>query len=211
MHRLTGATCAISVDARDANSVVDLSGLTGRWSSLGYYQLHLEAQTGASILIPNVTQFEYAFLRIDDTGIVPTAQLNLLTNVDLWVDNASPNLGRVTNIDNTSVTALNGGIARLTNVINFDVGGQDVTWKADGTGSLIDLSTLSRAAISYYQRLYVQALDGGVVDLGGLQSLSTGSVQILADGSTSQVDLTSLSSFISDGYYDSSLKSQNGG
>src|ERR1035438_4792781 len=68
----------------------------------------LHAQTGAAILIPNVTQLEYASLRVDDTGTISTAQLNLLTNVALTVDGSVPNFGRVTNIDDCDIFAFNG-------------------------------------------------------------------------------------------------------
>ena len=116
------------MDARDAGTVVDLSGLTGRWKSVGSSGMNLEAQTSASILIPNVTQMEYASLRVDDTSTIFTAQLNLLTNVTLTVDGAAPNFGRVTNIDDTSVYAYNGGVARLTNVFRASHGNESPTW-----------------------------------------------------------------------------------
>ena len=211
LHQVNSTAGAVWVDARDSSSVVDLSGLSGRWSSQANNQLNLEAQTGASILIPNVTQLERAGLRIDDTGLITTAQLNLLTNVDLTVDGAAPNFGRVTNIDDTSVTALNGGVARLTNVVRVVLGENSATWKAEDPDSLVDLSGLARVAVSYYERLTVQADNGGKVDLRRLESLSTGCVRVLADGAGSQVDLSGLSSFISVGNSASSLTAQNSG
>jgi hypothetical protein len=211
LHRVASAVGSVQVDAQDAGSVVNLSGLAGRWKSTAYSGISLEAQGGASILIPNVTQLEFASLRVDNTGTISTAQLNLLTNVSLTVDGSVPNFGQVTNIDDTDVYALNGGVARLTNVLWVTDGNQSPVWRATGAGSLIDLSGAIDVSVGYYKVLYVEAQSGGAVDLHRLPSLSTSSVQVLADGTSSVVDLTSLSGFISVGYSASSLTAQNNG
>jgi ureidoglycolate hydrolase len=211
MHRLASAPGAVQVDAQDAGSVVDLSGVAGRWTSLGSSDLILHAQTGASILIPNVTQLEHASLRMDNTGIISTAQLNLLTNVTLTVDACTPNFGRITNIDDTEVYAINGGMARLTNVFRVTEGNQNPTWQANGSGSLVDLSALIHLTVGYSRVLYVQAYGGGKVDVRGLTSLSTGPVQLTADGTGSLIDASGLSSFVSIGSSASSLTARNAG
>ena len=211
LHRLTSAAGAVQVDAQDPGTFVDLSGIAGRWTSLGSSDLILHAQTGASILIPNVTQLEYASLRVDDTGTISTAQLNLLTNVALTVDGSVPDFGRVTNIDDCDIIALGGGVARLTNVFWVTDGNQNPTWRADGAGSLVDLSSLTGVTVGYYRALYVQAYNGGEVDLRRLNSLSTGSVQVTADGTGSVMDLSTLSGFVSVGSSSSSLTARNGG
>jgi hypothetical protein len=120
-------------------------------------------------------------------------------------------LGQVTNIDDTEVYALAGGVARLTNVFRVNNGNQNVTWQATGSGSLVDLSALTSITVGYYRVIYGQALSGGKVDLRRLTSLSTGSVQLLADGTGSVIDLTALSGFVSTGNSPSSLTARNGG
>ena len=211
LHRVRTAAGAVQVDAQDAGTVVDLSGLVGRWTSLGSSELVLHAQTGASILMPNVTQLEHASLRVDDPGTISTAQLTLLTNVTLTVDGSVPNFGRVTNIDDCDIIALSGGVARLTNVFWVTHGNQNPTWKADGAGSLVDLSSLTSLTVGYYRALYVQAYNGGKVDLRRLTALATGSVQVTADGTGSVIDLSTLSGFVSVGSSSSSLTARNGG
>ena len=211
LHRLTSAASALSVDVQDAGSVVDLSGLVGRWSSDTSGQIDLSAQSGAILLIPNVTQLEHASVRIQDSGQVTTAQIDLLTNVTLTVDAAAPNFGRLTNIDDTSIYALNAGIARLTNVMRAVVGDRNPAWQADGTGSLIDLSRLTELEQSYYQRVYVQAYDGGTVDLRALSSSCSGTMAILADGNGSTVNLSGLSSMLGFGSGSPSLTAKDGG
>jgi hypothetical protein len=211
LHRLNNSTGSVQVDARDAGTVVDLSGLTGRWKSAASSSLSLEARTGAWIIIPNVTQLENASLRLDNTGFISTVQLNLLTNVSLTVDGSAPNFVLVTNIDDTWIHALNGGVARLANVCQVNIGSHSPVWEADGSGSLVDLSSLTNLAVEYYQVLYVQDFTGGAVDLHRLVSVTTGGVQVLADGTGSVINLSGLSSFISVGSSDSSLTARNGG
>ncbi|CCI03457.1 Calx-beta domain-containing protein [Microcystis aeruginosa] len=82
------------------------------------------------------------------------------------------------------------------------------TIQAQGTGSEIDLSSLTTMTgatqISYNYWgligdgyiLYLQALDGGLVDLSGVQQITSGVTQVLADGSNSVVDLSSLTSWV---------------
>jgi hypothetical protein len=211
MRRASTIQGCVQVDAQDLSSVVNLNALSGRWKNVGYSRASFEAQGGATILIPNLTQMEFASLRVDDTGVIPTAQLTLLTNVNLTVDGSAPSFASLTNIDDSWVYAYNGGIARLTNVVKVTDGNQSPIWKAQDSGSLIDLSRLTELSIGYYEVLYVQAYSGGKVDLSGLDAIATSSVQVLSDGSGSVIDLTGLSGFISVGYSASSLKVQNSG
>jgi hypothetical protein len=141
LHRVTNSVGAVWVDAQDAGTVVNLSGLAGRWKCTSPSGISLSAQTDANINIPNVTQLEDAALEVDNTGVIPTAQLNLLTNCTLTVDGATPNFSGLTNIDDTSVYAKGGGVARLTSVMWVMDGNLSPVWHADGVGSLIDLSS----------------------------------------------------------------------
>jgi CHASE3 domain sensor protein len=209
--RLITKTNALIVDAHNAGSVVNLSGLSGRYTSKGNYNLNLTAQDQGTIWIPNLTQLEQASLTLRNTGAVSTAQLNLLTNVILTVDKATSDFGQITNVDDCSVYANNGGVVRLTNVSRAVMNAYTTTWQANGTGSLIDFSSLANLSVGNNSRLYVQARTGGKVDLRRLVSLSTGSVQALADGTGSVVDLSGVCSFISSGNYASSLTAQNSG
>jgi hypothetical protein len=112
LHRVTNSAGAVWVDAQDAGTVVNLSGLTGRWKCASPSGIYLTTQTGASINIPNVTPLENAALEVDNTGVTPTAQLNLLTNCTLTVGGAAPNFARLTNMNDTWVYASGGGVAR---------------------------------------------------------------------------------------------------
>jgi hypothetical protein len=211
LHRVTNSVGAVWVDVQDDGTVVNLSGLTGRWKCTSPAGISLTAQTGASINIPNVTQLENAALEVDDTGVIPTAQLNLLTNCTLTVDGAAPNFSGLTNIDDTSVHAKEGGVARLTGVMWVAAGNQSPFWHAEGGGSLIDLSGVLGVSVENAKILSVETSSGGKVDLHGLIALSTGEVQLTADEAGSVIDLSGLSGFISTGPGSSSLTAQNSG
>jgi hypothetical protein len=211
LHHLHNTANAIQVRAEDSGSVVDLSGLTGRWASRGNHPISLEVKADASVLIPNVTELENGTLIVHNTGKITTSQLTLMTNVDLTVDGATPDFGRVANINDCAVYAQNGGVARLTNVTCVDQSVSTLYWQAEGVGSLVDLSCLTDLDVDEHARLFVRAYDGGTVDLSRLASLSTGAVQFLANGTGSSIDLRNVSSFIATGNYESSLTTQNGG
>ncbi len=154
MHRLTNSIGAVQVAVQDADTVVDLSGLSGRWKSTAQSAISLKAATDGSLKIPNVTQLENAYLEVDDTGVIPTAQLNQLTNCVLTVDGATPSFSGLTNIDDTWVYAYDGGVARLTNVKRVTDGNYSPTWQAGGAGSLIDLSSVTSIAVGEFEALY---------------------------------------------------------
>jgi len=211
LHKASTAAGAVLVDAHDAGSVVNFSGLSGRWRSPGNSALSLQAQTGASILIPNVTQLENASLEVDNTGVIPTAQLNLLTNCTLTVDGATPNFTGLTNIDDTWLYAYDGGAAHLTNVLWVTVGNYNPVWHAENANSLIDLSRLNHISVGPSQILTVEAKAGGKVDLHALPGLCTGAVLFDASGSGSTINLSGLSGFISTGNSSSSLTAESSG
>ena len=210
LHRVISSVGAVQVDAEDAGSVVNFNGLIGRWKCTGNSYVSLMAQTGASILIPNVTQLENAELEVDNTGVIPTAQLNLLTNCTLTVNAATPNFNGLTNIDDTWLYAEGGGVALLTNVFWVTAGNYSPVWHAEGSGSLIDLSRVLDISVGDSDVLYIEVYSGGEIDLHRLVSLCTGSVQVTADGSGSKVDLSGLTAFIATGN-SSSLTAQNNG
>ncbi len=210
LHRLTTRTNALWVEAQDPGSIVDLSGLSGRCGSAGDFEFNLKAQSGASILIPNVTQLDGASLSIADPGSVSTAQLKVLTNVTLTIDAAEPNFGGVTNVDDTSIYALNGGVARLTNVTHCLMNGYTTSWQADGAGSRVDVSEITTLAVGKNSRLYLEVYNGGLLDLHRLTT-KTNALWVDAQDGGSVVDLSGLSGcYSSSGDFEFALSAQNG-
>lgn len=211
LHQLSSAEGPLSVSAQGTGSVVDLSAMAGRWRSPGTAPLELSAADGGSVRIPKVTQIENGWLTIKSDGMLPTAQLDLLTNATLAVDGAEPDFGMLTNIDDTRVFARNGGVASLTNVTRIMVYNSDIVFSADGAGSLVNLSALTNLAPGAAQQVWIGAYNSGTVDLRHLGPICRGSFQIYSDGAGSVVDLAGLSGLLGMSGYSSLLAAQNGG
>ena len=87
------------------------------------------------------------------------------------------------------------------------------TIQASGHRTDIDLThltTLNRVP-PYAIGAYVNAQAGGKVNLSNVTSYTGGSTQVTADGANSVVDLSKLTDFFSDSYYNSKLEAEDGG
>ena len=71
------------------------------------------------------------------------------------------------------------------------------TLQASGPGSVLALPNLTSIAGStaFNSDLYLQALGGGQLKLGGVTAVTAGSVNLQADGASSLLDLSSLASY----------------
>jgi hypothetical protein len=197
--------------AYEPGSSVNLSGLSGRWESTGSYPVVADARDGGLVLIPNVTEMANADLVFRGVGRVSSSQLVTLTNCSLLLYAAAPDFSSLKNIPDTQIEVQDGGVGRLTNVTQVSITEYTVTWKAQDPGSLLDLSSVRHISVMPGSRLFVQAYDGGRVDLSGVRGLTTGALQFLAQGTDAVIDLTGLSSFITFGNYDSELVARQNG
>ena len=110
------------------------------------------------------------------------------------------------NANSSSFYASGGGTLSLPSITSFTGLGQTATFQASGAGSVLDLRNLSSITngTNYGQHVYVEAVNGGKVDLRGVTSIldpNSGdqrfrSVEIKADGLNSEVNLLALLSFI---------------
>ncbi len=120
-------------------------------------------------------------------------------------------------INGANLFALNGGIISLPFATSYAAGTQnfaDRTFRAQGPGSLLDLSTLTSltGGGGIFAELFIEALGGGQVNLSGVSTIPSGNVQVLADGAGSTVDLSALASFTdTNPNGTSSLEARNGG
>lgn len=119
------------------------------------------------------------------------------------------------NINDANLSALDGAILEITQLTNYTrITGGRRTFLADGAGSLLRFPNLT--TIDPEPRngrdLFLDATNGGTIELPALTSVADGSCRIRADGADSTVTLTSLASF--DGYLfftDSGFRATNGG
>ena len=91
------------------------------------------------------------------------------------------------------------------------------TLQASGPGSVLALPNLTSIAGStaFNSDLYLQALAGGQLKLGGVTAVTAGSVNLQADGASSLLDLSSLASYqgyiANSGYNTSNIQASNSG
>ena len=97
------------------------------------------------------------------------------------------------NIDNASLSVSGGAVLSLPGVRSYQSPGYGRMWSVGGTGSLLGLPGLTNIGAAYV--LAVNATAGGQADLSNLGGITNGFVDVIADGSNSVVNLSSLTQF----------------
>jgi hypothetical protein len=162
----------VSVQADGSNSLVNLSALSANGGALS-----LESSGGGSVLVPGLVESGSMNLTLNSGGLISTAQF--------------------TNINGASLQVNGGAVLSLPGVASYQAGCANVSWQASGAGSVLELmglTSLQGAGCDY--TLNIQALSGGQVLLGNLQSIVNGDVAFLSDDTGSIINLTSLSDFV---------------
>jgi hypothetical protein len=166
----------VAVLADGTNSVVDLSGLVDYLGSSK--SLALEARSGGSILVPQLVDARGVSIMLKLGGFISTAQ--------------------ITNIDKSSLYVSGGAVLSLPGLRSYggrtDCGSS--TWQASGAGSVLDLSGLTNLAGGDCGSVNIQALSGGQVVLSNVVRIPDSNVSVLADGTNSVVDLSSLVDYL---------------
>ena len=187
----TGNDRGIQILANGTNSEVDLSSLTSFTNDAPDPDSKLTVANAGTIVLDNLTTLNGVDVELTDGGTI--------------------NLDNVTNIDGASFFINDGVTLSLPNVTSFtlaDERSRDSFFRASGVGSILDLSNITELFGSNqpFSFLLVEALEGGQVDLSGVTQITgpgggTGNdrgIQILANGTNSEVDLSSLTSFTND-------------
>lgn len=146
------------------------------------------AAGGAAFNAPNLTDVSGSTVNLDPGFTFNVGALNNVDGARLFVSGGK-------NFNSVVATAMTGNYAETQTVL-----------QADGTGSLLDLSTLQSLALNDVSggvdTLTIAARNSGKVDLSGVTNLSTNDqVQVLAT-SQGEVDLTSLQSVTGTVFFD---------
>jgi hypothetical protein len=170
-------------------------------------------------------------LQPSDGGTIVTGQLENLTGVTVLLGGTgAPNLNTVTNWSETTLTVTNGALTlnntdmsgvnlnvsggamlSLPGLVSFQAGCANVLWQASGAGSVLDLPALTNLqGAACGDTLTIEAVSGGQVLLGNLQTIANGSVAFLSDDTGSIINLTNLSAFVLQSG-EGSLTAENGG
>ncbi|MDB5338653.1 MAG: Phosphoesterase, PA-phosphatase related protein [Planctomycetaceae bacterium] len=210
---------AVQILATDTGSVVVLSLLTTLTDSSGSTS-SIEAQSGGNVEIPLLTNLQFVDLTLDGaTSSLNTSQITNINTVNVFADhNAIFNLPGVTSYSgtnfNTFLQADNGGTLALPNLTTFHgatsgavfarafAGGTlnlqnlplipdgAVQFLATGTGSVLDLSSLTTFTDSSGTTSSIEAENGGNVKIPLLTNLQF--VDLTLDGATSSMNTSQL-------------------
>lgn len=201
-------TGRILIKADGTGSLVELSNLTNFTGAAVLTPSRLEVGNGGVLNIPNLTVLDGIDLVIGTTGTIDTAQISGITNATVTINGGNPPFSNVTTLEGTSVLVSGGATAAFPGVTAYNViGPRDITWRANGIGSQLiaeNLDSIVGSATSG-RDLFIEGIAGGHVDVSGVSALTVpgtannGTIQVLADGINSVVDLATATSFIDDG------------
>jgi len=162
----TGATPTSQISAY-TNGVATLSGVSHDFSGLTNVSGTRFVVSGGDLDLTHMTAFRHA-------------TIELKGGADAYIDNA-------VDIDGASFIATGGGELHAVSATTRSDSRTDAWshgWlKADGAGSVLDLSNLTVLAGSTgsFSVLKIEGAGGGLVDLNNITEFTTGGVQVLAD------------------------------
>lgn len=181
---------ALQFDARGTNSLIDLARFQ---SSVGTrFQVTLTAREGGEISLPLFTGATNVVVSIQTGGVLPAHQMTLLRG--LQVTAMHVDFPALTWIGSGEVAVTGGGRAGIPHLtIHQDVSGcAAVVWSATGNGSVLDLPALTNFSGTVCGFFNFRATAGGSINLDQLPAITEGSVEFLADGLGSLIDLRNL-------------------
>lgn len=151
---VTGATIA---EASGTNSVIDLTALTTFSRDITTDFGELRATNGGALITPNLT--------------------TIGNRVGVQIDGATSSIGlsNVTNADTVTFRALNSGVISLSSLTSYvaDTGGS--TFRANGTGSKLDMTPLTNFDGGTFATSLVEASINGLIEMENLTTIDTGS------------------------------------
>ncbi|MEO0794283.1 MAG: PEP-CTERM sorting domain-containing protein [Verrucomicrobiota bacterium] len=204
--RFTADGIGSRIDLSNVNSMVN----TGNVGGL------IQATNGGEISFgQNNITVQFFDLEYDGTGIVDLAAFSEWLDGGLNIDGTSVNLSTFLNINGSSLSAINGGSISVPSISSYNgfTGFVNTTINADGTGSAIDLSTVTTMTgnTAASTRLNISATNGGIVDLGGVTTINPSKTSITANGTGSAVNLASLSTMEHGGNLTSFIEATDNG
>ena len=201
-------TSSLRVIADGANSSVDVSGISSIADRITYQATNGGTLVGSLVSATSSTLikggsgsvFDFSAL-LDATNSTVEARDGGIINLAATFDSGSLYANEL------AVTGSPG--AQLTTSVNSYTGAVGNSFnrylQANGESTVLDISSLNTLTRNYGQvnSLYIQALDGGTVDLSGISSIDdntsavgadTSVVRVIADGADSLVDVSGISS-----------------
>ncbi len=207
VNSATGGWFAAS--AYGADAVVDIRSLENpTLGGLGS-QMYLGVGDGGKIIISDqVTAITEGEISLSPGGTIENSlgnnaieEFTAVTNSEIYLwEGASAAFNNLTEISGSSIELQDGGTFTLAPSAGpFQLGGDfyyGAYWDAYGEGTVLDLSTLpsfQSNGTEWYDH-YIEATDGGVIDLSGVTQLADGVYyEIMSFGTDCVINLSSLS------------------
>ncbi len=196
---------ALAVESNGSNSEVDVSALTSFTTDNSAGQLTVT--NSGEVLDGDLTTMSGVNVTLDGTGTVATSQWASITSGGITVTGGTYSLSGLTDVDNSSLYAQGGGSltlgnSNLTSYQHSTFAGT-TTFEASGTGSTLSLPALTSVEMTAGNNgnTDLEALGGGQLLLHALTTLSNAgnnALTVESDGSNSEVDLSSLTGFMTD-------------
>ena len=182
--------------ARDANSVVDLSGLLAFEGVEGSF--FVEARQGGLIQLPSLQSAPRIKLWLSEAGVMNPVALTNIAGGELRVFSAQTlNLSSLVNCDGATLSVTAGGVLQLPQVQAYRKPlCNDVYWQVENAGSRLvmpALRTLAGNPSCGWQNIY--ALSGARIELGSVTNIPDSAVHFFARDPNSVVDLSSLAAY----------------
>ncbi len=181
---------ATSFLASGSNSVVDLSSLQG--STAIARILSFEARGGGSVQMPHYPGGPATRVIIDSAGGIDVANLRELDGFS--VTGRTLTFPALTNLTAGSISVRGGSAVVLPGLREHQHGTHcDAdTWEVTGPGSTLELPALTRLVGASCGFLTLSATGGGQLRLNQLTTVPDGTLNFLADGQESRIELASL-------------------
>ncbi len=168
----------------------------------------VSALNNGRVEMPLLIQPLQVDLTVDATADIDITQITRCNDCMYRFFDGTFALPNLTTFDNSTAEAIDGASLTLTNLATATMDRDNRTWLAEGVGSTLSLPALlvfevGEVASGTNARVDVEALDGGVIDLPLLSTItvvdsanaSARNLEMLADESGSVIDMPSLVSF----------------
>ncbi len=175
--------------ADGTNSLLDLSALQQMLATVR--PVTFEARNRGTVWMPLLTGGPTVSVTLNSSGVLPVAQLRRLNG--FTVTGMTVDFPALTNLNGGSITVSGGGVATLPGLQSLTLAGcPSGTWLVTGANSVLDLSHLANVTGPGCGFLNLQAKAGGTMVANNLTSIVEGTLNFLADGANSLVDLGAL-------------------
>ncbi len=193
LPKLAQVDGALDAYAEADDALVDLRGLTGSLRKTRLGSASIEARSGGTIQIPNVTSLDSVDLVLRGTGQVPTTQITTFTGANLTLDGLTNHFPALTNIDRAGIYLSGGAKATIVGLAQIVAGpSHNFYIEVRSPDSALSLPNLAKVVVEPYYRFNLEVYEGGRISLPKLQTLD-GAINAYAEDAGSVVELPGLS------------------